>query len=403
MNTCTTSLLRFLLLLNLALVAAVIAAGPAGPVDAPKRSFEIPAGEALTTLKQFAAQSGAQVLYSAVEVEGVRTSATKGQFSPREALDHLLHGTSLVAELDERTGALTVRVGSRSAPSPVDHAVLPAGSFGILGGQISSVATRNTLEGVVVELPGLRRQVLTDRNGRFEFSSVPSGNIEVAISHLGLATVRRIMTIVGGRRVTLDVALQAEDAIRLEKFVVATEREGNAAAITRQRTADNVKSVVAMDALGILSNDNAGELLVQLAGISGEPDDVGNVFNVRIRGISSEQNSVTVDGNKMASSGGMARNFRLGAISGALFDEVEVTKASTPEMDADSLGGGVNFKTRSALASATGDVARIGSACAGCRPSRTRRSIGRITARRRSSILATPRFSMSAEVSATWV
>ena len=351
MNTCTTSLLRFLLLLNLALVAAVIAAGSAGPVDAPKRSFEIPAGEALTTLKQFAAQSGAQLLYSAVEVEGVRTSATKGQFSPREALDHLLHGTSLVAELDERTGALTVRVGSRSAPSPVDHSVLPAGSFGILGGQISSAATRNTLEGVVVELPGLRRQVLTDRNGRFEFSSVPSGNIEVAISHLGLATVRRIMTIVGGRRVTLDVALQAEDAIRLEKFVVATEREGNAAAITRQRTADNVKSVVAMDALGILSNDNAGELLVQLAGISGEPDDVGNVFNVRIRGISSEQNSVTVDGNKMASSGGMARNFRLGAISGALFDEVEVTKASTPEMDADSLGGGVNFKTRSALAS----------------------------------------------------
>ncbi len=78
---------------------------------------------------------------------------------------------------------------------------------------------------------------------------------------------------------------------------------------------------------------------------------MGNVFNVRIRGISSEQNSVTVDGNKMASSGGMARNFRLGAISGALFDEVEVTKASTPEMDADSLGGGVNFKTRSALAS----------------------------------------------------
>ena len=128
MNTCTTSLLRFLLLLNLALVAAVIAAGPAGPVDAPKRSFEIPAGEALTTLKQFASQSGAQLLYSAVEVEGVRTSATKGQFSPREALDHLLHGTSLVAEQDERTGALTVRVGSRSAPSPVDHSVLPAGS-----------------------------------------------------------------------------------------------------------------------------------------------------------------------------------------------------------------------------------------------------------------------------------
>ena len=342
------SLLRWL---NFAFMVAVFLSGQARAADQAKKSIEIPAGEALATLKQFVTQSGAQLLYSATEVEGVRTNAAKGLFAPREALERLLQGTALVADQDERTGALTVRLGARAVPAPMERSGSSVGLFGGLSGQISSAATRNTLEGVVIELPGLRRQVLTDSNGRFEFSSVPAGPVDVSISHLGLATVRRTVTIAGGGRVTLEVALQAEDAIRLEKFVVATEREGNAAAITRQRTADNVKSVVAMDALGILSNDNAGELLVQLAGISGEPDDVGNVFNVRIRGISSEQNSVTVDGNKMASSGGMARNFRLGAISGALFDEVEVTKASTPEMDADSLGGGVNFKTRSALAS----------------------------------------------------
>jgi len=351
MNTTVNRLIRFLRSLHLALLAIVMVAGVARSADAPKRSFEIPAGEALTTLKQFAIQSGAQLLYSAGEVEGVRTGATKGQFSPREALARLLADTKLMAEQDESTGALTVRPRVSPPASSAERTLRSAGATGTLSGQISSAATRNTLEGALVKLTGLRRQLLTDGNGRFEFSSLPLGNIDVEISYLGLATVRRIVTVTDGGRAILEVAMQAEDAIRLEKFIVATEREGNAAAITRQRTADNVKSVVAMDALGILSNDNAGELLVQLAGISGEPDDVGNVFNVRIRGISSEQNSVTVDGNKMASSGGMARNFRLGAISGALFDEVEVTKASTPEMDADSLGGGVNFKTRSALAS----------------------------------------------------
>ena len=119
MNTTVNGLIRFLRSLHLALLAIVIVAGVARSADAPTRSFEIPAGEALVTLKQFAAQSGAQLLYSAGEVEGVRTSATQGQFLPREALERMLGGTKLAAELDERTGALTIRLRSPAAKEPI--------------------------------------------------------------------------------------------------------------------------------------------------------------------------------------------------------------------------------------------------------------------------------------------
>ena len=109
------------------------------------------------------------------------------------------------------------------------------------------------------------------------------------------------------------------------------------------------RSVVALDAYGNLSNSEAGELLVRLPGIAGSLNGEGVVSEVLVRGTNHTLNSVTVDGNKMASSGGMNRNFRTNSIPGAFFDTIEVTKAATPDMDADSLGGNINMKTRSPL------------------------------------------------------
>ena len=117
----------------------------------------------------------------------------------------------------------------------------------------------------------------------------------------------------------------------------------------RQRNADSVKHVVSMDAFGNLANDNAGELLLRLPGIAGVHDLDGNISEINIRGTPGNLNMVTVDGNLMASNFGDSRGFALRSISGALFDEIEVTKAPTPDLPADSIGGAVNFKSASPL------------------------------------------------------
>jgi hypothetical protein len=44
-----------------------------------------------------------------------------------------------------------------------------------------------------------------------------------------------------------------------------------------------------------------------------------------------------------------SREFRTNNLSSALFGEIEVVKALTPEMGADGLGGAINLKTRSPL------------------------------------------------------
>jgi len=228
------------------------------------------------------------------------------------------------------------------------HAQRTGSDASQISGQVSNVATRSLLEGAAVEIPALGIRTLTDNLGRFTFEQLPAGDHTVVATYIGLNREERVVPVTPGGRAAVAFELGSE-VYRLEKFSVVGEREGNAAALTAQRNADSVKSVVALDAYGNLSNSEAGELLIRLPGIAGSLNGEGVVSEVMVRGTNHTLNSVTIDGNKMASSGGMNRNFRTNSIPGAFFDTIEVTKAATPDMDADSLGGNINMKTRSPL------------------------------------------------------
>ncbi|MDD2765195.1 MAG: TonB-dependent receptor plug domain-containing protein [Opitutaceae bacterium] len=73
------------------------------------KSFDIPAGTAENSLKQFAEQSGAGVIFVTDAVKGVPTHSVKGAYSARAALDLLLKDMPLLVTLDEKTGAFAVR------------------------------------------------------------------------------------------------------------------------------------------------------------------------------------------------------------------------------------------------------------------------------------------------------
>ena len=74
-----------------------------------KRSFDLPAGRAAQTLKQFAAQAGREIVFSTEVIGDVRTPAVRGELTPNDALLALLAGTGLIAGQDSRTGAIAVR------------------------------------------------------------------------------------------------------------------------------------------------------------------------------------------------------------------------------------------------------------------------------------------------------
>lgn len=83
--------------------------GLAATAEPAKKRFDVPAGEAITTLKQAARQAEQQIMFTADTVRGVKTAAVSGEFAPREALEVMLAGTGLVVVRDEATGAWAVK------------------------------------------------------------------------------------------------------------------------------------------------------------------------------------------------------------------------------------------------------------------------------------------------------
>ncbi|MDO8542363.1 MAG: TonB-dependent receptor [Opitutaceae bacterium] len=220
-----------------------------------------------------------------------------------------------------------------------------AADAGVITGNVSNAQTGNHLEGVRIEIPALKQSTLTDNTGRYVISNVPAGRHEIVATYIGLDPVRAEVSVSNGQRAVRDFDLTSR-IYQLDAFKVTGEREGNAAMITEKKNADNVKDVIAMDSFGYLPNMSAGEVVMRLPGVAGSPTDEGLAYRFNMRGMDPSLNNVTVDGGSLTTLG-TNRSFELQSITGAMFEALELIKGHTPDKGADSLGGTINFKTRS--------------------------------------------------------
>lgn len=85
---------------------------------ASKRHYDVPAGDAVVTLREFVEQSGEQVIYLVPKVHGVKTHAVKGEYTAREVIERMVANTVLVVVQEEKTGALMVNRALPTRPPP---------------------------------------------------------------------------------------------------------------------------------------------------------------------------------------------------------------------------------------------------------------------------------------------
>lgn len=218
---------------------------------------------------------------------------------------------------------------------------------GTITGRVRNQASGAVLSGASVTIAGADRfVVLTNSDGTFRLNHVPAGPCTVVINYTGLNTGNFPVTVVANGQAEIDVELTS-DIYTLEAFQVSSVREGQAAALNEQKNADNIITVVSTDAFGNVADTNVGNLLVKLSGFSPERDEA-EVYKVSLRGINADLNSVSLDGTLLASasSRGTGRGFEVDKVSTNSIESIEVIKAPTPDMDADAIGGKINFKTK---------------------------------------------------------
>jgi iron complex outermembrane recepter protein len=234
----------------------------------------------------------------------------------------------------------------------VSSSALAQGAEGTVVGRVQNANTRTFLEGAQVSVAGTSIRAVTSRDGSFTLLRVPAGRQILNVTYTGLdAGTEEIVVTAGGTQQAL-INLSTE-VYQLEEFTVAGLREGNAASITKQRNAENLVNVVSMDTFGNVADGNVGNFLQNLPGVSVNKE-AGDIVGINLRGTPPDLNAVTLDGTRTAAAiAGFSpqgdRASLIDQIPSEFIKEIEVTKASTPDMWADSLGGSVNLVTKSAF------------------------------------------------------
>jgi len=370
----------------------------AEPGVEPVRSFDVPAGEAVDTLKLAARQGGLEIVFFAETVRGVRTAALRGEFRPRDALGRLVAGTGLVVSADDTNGTFTIQ---RSAPPASSRAPLPnptsatpsspsppmkpKNPLAVLGawlalaissghpaaaadgaasitGRVQNVVTGKYLNNARVVVRGTDLVAFTDQSGTYRLHQVPAGKVMLDVFYTGLDGQSVPMEIANGQDLSKDFDLTSATrygeagAVKLDAFTVSTSREtdGQAIAVNEQRFAGNLKNVVAADLMGDVMDGNVGEFLKFLPGITADYDneDGSTIAYISVRGFSSAMTAIMTDGAQMASTSGSfgdSRQFSFNSTSINNISRVEVTKVPTPSNPADSLAGSVNMISKSAF------------------------------------------------------
>ena len=241
--------------------------------------------------------------------------------------------------------ALALGAGSVSASGML---AAQAASTGTVTGRVVDAARGEALPGARVQLQGSAVSTATDRQGAFRLTGVPLGNQTLLVTYLGRRDGTQAVTVTATAAVVIEIKLE-QDYAYSETVTVAGEsiQEGQARALNQQRTALNITNVVAADQIGSFPDPNAAEAASRIPGVSIARDQ-GEGRYVLVRGTEARLNSMQIDGERIPAPEGGARQVALDAIPADQLQSIEVSKAVTPDMDADSIGGAVNLITRQA-------------------------------------------------------
>ena len=167
----------------------------------------------------------------------------------------------------------------------------------------------------------------------------------------GILTALAVSTLVGATFAGAQTSLEEEPAVLLDTYEVNTFRDSLAVSRAEMRESQNLVDVIAADSVGKLPDANIAEALGRVTSVYLRPDQ-GEGRYVSIRGVDPILNNVTVNGQNIAVSDTDGRSGRaapLDVLSASSISRIKVSKVTTPDMDAQSIGGAIDILTPSAF------------------------------------------------------
>jgi TonB-dependent receptor len=252
--------------------------------------------------------------------------------------EHNAKGETKVRHFISVLGSLVITILFLSTSFAAGNAVIE--------GYVKDAKTGEPLFGANIILKGTGLGAATSMDGKYAIPNVPPGAYTVRATYIGYNPKESEVNVAGDSRAVQDIKLTFV-GVEGETVTITAQASGQTQAINQQLSSDQIINVVSAARIQELPDANAAESVGRLPGVTvlrsgGE----GNT--VVIRGLQPKYNKILIDGVQMSSPNPGDRTTDLSTVSSSMLDGIQVAKSVTSDMDADVLGGTVNFSLREA-------------------------------------------------------
>lgn len=212
------------------------------------------------------------------------------------------------------------------------------------------VDSQGNLPNALVYIENSGQKVTSDTDGSFVLNNVYDGSYKLVVEYKGYDNVYIPFTITDKKEVDLGLikfgAKFKENNLQ-EVVVTSVYKASQARAITMKKNSNTITEVLSADAIGKLPDRNAADAVQRMQGVSIERD-MGEGRFVAVRGTPIQWTSSTLNGNRMPSASGdnANRGVQMDIFPSELIQNVRLSKALTPDLDGDAIGGNVDFITK---------------------------------------------------------
>ena len=183
----------------------------------------------------------------------------------------------------------------------------------------------------------------TDINGEFELKGLKKGSQTIIIKYVGYKTLTLKANASDAQDAEeLKIEMESDQQVLGEVKVTGMARKNtDAAMIEAAKLSDQVVSNISAQEIRRTQDNNAGEVIRRVPGVSLIEDKF-----VMVRGLSQRYNNVWINGGAVPSSEADSRAFSFDIIPSSQIDNLAIVKSPSAEYPADFTGGFIQINTK---------------------------------------------------------
>lgn len=204
------------------------------------------------------------------------------------------------------------------------------------------------LPGAIVQLLPINWATVTDMEGSFAFDKVSTSNFTLKVSYLGFMNFEEAIDLTNSKSSNITIKLK-EDTKSLNEIIVNDKfKDGSETrAINLTKTSNRIITVISSESIAKLPTRNAAEAVKRAPGAAVQ-NSKGEGSFVSLRGTPTDWTSTLVNGDRLpvADEENTSRSFEFEVLPSDLVDMVVLSRTITPDIEADNIGGSINFTTK---------------------------------------------------------